>query len=343
MSDGRADHAEFFTRLQEHTFRFGFYAALRRIEAAFPDKPRLGTSGTPAADDPVRLGQEPSMVFAASTLASFDPGKDGVPRLQQYAIGLFGPNGPLPLHLTEYARDRSRNHDDPTFARFVDMFHHRLLSLFYRAWASAQPTVSYDRPDQDRFATYVAALAGLAQPTLHHRDAMPDLAKRHYVGNLMLQSKPADALRAMVEDFFRVPTRIDEFVGQWLELPERSHWRLGESPETGTLGRTTTVGGRIWECQRKFRIELGPLTIDDYKRMLPGGGSLIRLSDIVRNYSGDEWMWDVRLVLQKEHVPPLVLGGKGRLGWTTWLMGRAFEHDPGDLMIEPMLREATNV
>lgn len=342
MSRPRTNQAEVLSRLQADVHRFGFYAALRQIEAAFPEKKRLGRSKHPA-EDPVLLGQEPSMAFAASMLASFDPGGDGPPRLQQYAIGLLGPNGPLPLHLTEYARSRARNQDDPTFAAFLDVFHHRMLSLFYRAWANAQPAVSFDRPYEDRFAAYVAALAGLAEPTLHHRDAMPDLAKRHYVGNLMLQTKPAGALRALVQDFLRVPTRIDEFVGQWLELPERSHWRLGETPETGSLGRTTTVGGRIWECQRKFRIELGPLDIDDYKRMLPEGRSLDRLSDIVRNFCGHEWMWDLRLVLKREDVPPLVLGGKGRLGWTTWLMGRSFAHDPGDLMIEPTAREAANV
>jgi type VI secretion system protein ImpH len=342
MSERRADQDEILSRLQENVHSIGFYAALRQIEAAFPDKPRLGTSKH-ANDDPVLLGQEPSMAFAASALASFDRSHEGPPRLQQFGLGVFGPNGALPLHLTEFALRRTRSHGDPTFARFVDLFHHRMLSLFYRAWANAQPTASFDRPDSDRFATYVAALAGLAEPSLQGRDAMPDLAKRHYTGNLMLQSKPADALRAMIEDYMRVPTEISEFVGQWLDLPERSHWRLGESPETGALGRTTTVGGRIWECQRKFRIELGPLTIDDYKRMLPEADSMERLAGIVRNYCGDEWMWDVRLVLKKEDVPPLVLGGKGRLGWTTWLMGRSFEHDPGDLSFEPMTREAAHV
>jgi type VI secretion system protein ImpH len=208
MSEQHTDHGEFFARLQESVRRVGFYAALRQIEAACPEKPRLGTSKH-AADDPVHLGQEPSMAFATSSLASFEYGGDGVPRLQQYAIGLFGPNGALPLHLTEHARRRTRHHDDPTFARFVDLFHHRMLSLFYRAWANAQPTVSFDRPDEDRFSHYVAALAGLAEPSLKRRDAMPDLAKRHYTGNLMLQTKPADALRALIQDFMRVPTRID--------------------------------------------------------------------------------------------------------------------------------------
>src|SRR6478609_2460492 len=74
-----------------------------------------------------------------------------LPRLYVTFGGMFGPQGPLPLHLTEYARDRIINSADPTFARFLDIFHHRMLSLVYRAWADAQPTVQFDRPESDRF------------------------------------------------------------------------------------------------------------------------------------------------------------------------------------------------
>ena len=96
------------------------------------------------------------MAFAPRTVSSLVPGGDGVPpRMEVFFFGLFGPHGPLPLHLTEYARNRLRQAGDPTFARFADIFHHRLLSLFYRAWANAQPTVNLDRPESDRFADYV--------------------------------------------------------------------------------------------------------------------------------------------------------------------------------------------
>ncbi len=104
-------------------------------------------------------------------------------------LGLFGPDGPLPLHLTEYARDRQRNHNDPTLQRFIDLFHHRGLSLFYRAWADVRPTVSFDRPQRDRFGHYVGALIGLSTPGLRNRDAMPDLTKLHFAGLLAAQTE----------------------------------------------------------------------------------------------------------------------------------------------------------
>ncbi len=318
--------------LEARPYAFGFFRALRLLECAHPDRPRLGRSKRPA-DDPVRLGQEPTLAFAPATLAAFRPGGGGVPRLLVYFLGLFGPNGPLPLHLTEYARDRARNADDPTFERFVDLFHHRLLSLFYRAWADAEPTVHRDRPDEDRFATYVGALFGMGMPSVRGRDALPDAARLYHAGHLACPTRHPSGLKSMISDYFRLPVRVEEFVGQWIALPESGLTRLGGARETARLGDGVTVGGRVWECQQKFRIVLGPLSLEDYRRLLPGGRSLERLTAMVRGYAGDELDWDVRLILRREDAPSMCLGRQGRLGWTTWMGGGRRESDPGDLLL----------
>ena len=109
--------------------------------------------------------------------------------------------------------------------------------------------------------------------------------------------------------------------------------------QTGTLGRNTTLGARVWECQRKLRIALGPLDLPEYLRLLPEGDSLDRLVSMARGYIGDELIWDVQLVLRKEHVPPLILGGKGRLGRVSWLAGRPLAEDAKDLILDPMAQE----
>ncbi|MCU0725876.1 MAG: type VI secretion system baseplate subunit TssG [Planctomycetes bacterium] len=316
-------------------YRFDFFQALRRLECAQTEKPRIGAS-IKAADDPVRLGQEPSMAFAPSTLASFTLRGPLPPLLKVYFLGLFGPNGPLPLHLTEYAHDRSRNAGDRTFERFADMFHHRLLSQFYRSWAVAQPAVSYDRPQQDRFGEFVASLFGLGMPSLRNRDAFPDAAKLHFAGRLVCQTRHPEGLAAILREFFRVPVRIVEFIGQWIRLPPDAICRLGESPATGTIGQTAIVGSRIWESHHKFRIVIGPMGFADFIRLLPGGSSIVRLVALVRNYVGDELEWDVNLILEKEEVPDTSLGFQGRLGWTTWIKSKPLPKDADDLYLTPL-------
>jgi len=330
-------------RLYEHPHRFDFFMAVRRLENCFPARPRTGHSRSPA-DDPVRFCQEPSLAFPPATLKALEFGKEGrPPRLFVNFMGLLGPNGPLPLQLTAYARERQLAKDS-TLPRFLDVFHHRMVSLFYRAWACAQQAVQYERgtpatvsakAGDDRFAVYIGSLFGLGMPSLRARDSVPDVAKLHYSGRLVCQTRHADGLRALLEDYFRIKVSLHEFVGQWIDIPPDCRCRLGETPRTGALGHTTVVGSRVWDCQQKFRLRFGPMALADYERMLPVGNSLVRLADWVRNYTGDEFNWDLQLVLRKEEVPQARMGQYGRLGWTTWLQSKPFERDADDLVLRP--------
>lgn len=320
-------------QLAAEPWTFGFYEAMRRLEALYSARPRFGRSARPA-QDAIRLAQEPAVVFTPSSLAGWETQEDGAPRLAVSFFGLFGADGPLPLHLTEYAQNRRRNFRDPTFKRFADIFHHRLLSLFYRAWADSRPTVSFDRPQDDRFATYVGALIGLGTASVRDRDAMPDLTKLHFAGHLSNQTRHAEGLAAILTSFFTVPVRVECFIGAWLTLQDRDRTRLGEEAETTTLGSTMLLGSRVWSRQHKFRLVFGPLSLKDYVRLLPGGSSFHRLIPIVRNYAGDTLIWDVNLMLRHNEVPPTVLGRSGQLGWTTWLMPRRNQADAADLFLD---------
>jgi type VI secretion system protein ImpH len=336
--EGEAQSARlalFYRALSEAPYRYDFFQALRRIEALTPGKPRVGQSLRPA-DDAVRLAQEPSLSFAPSTLSGFRLGdaRSAFPRMEVCFLGLLGPNGALPLHLTEFARERLMHAGDATFSRFLDIFNHRFLALFYRAWAQAQPTASLDRPREDRYASYVASLVGLGTPTLRERDAVPDFAKLFYSGLLSRHVRNADGLGALLSGFFRVPVSIEPFVGHWMTLPARDRTRLGAV--AASLGQGAMLGSRIWDRQHKFRIWLGPLTLARYESFLPGGSALPRMVAWVRQYLGFELEWDLALVLARTEVPKVQLGAYGRLGWTTWLGRRSPRvADVADLKLAP--------
>lgn len=324
-----------FENLRKNPQGFSFYQALRRLECEFHDRPRLGRTHH-ARHDSIRLGQDPSLAFPPSTLASFrqDQGQP-VPRLGVSFFGLLGPNGALPLHLTEVVHERLHNAHDTTLAAFLDLFHHRLLSLFYRSWAESQPTVSFDRPQQDSFGHYLGSLFGIGSPHLRRRDAMPDLTKLHFAGRLACHTHNAEGLESMLRDFFRLRVRIEEFVGAWLELPADSRCLLGSSGAVGTLGLNTLLGAKIWQAQQRFRIVMGPLDLDDYRRMLPGGESLTRLRAVVRNYLGDELEWELQLILREAEIPEPRLDGRTRLGWTSWLNHAQLGRDGDELHLHP--------
>lgn len=312
-----------------------FFQALRRIECAAPSLPRIGCSAR-VDQDPVRFGQEASLAFAPTAIRRVEPATETTPaRLLQRCFGLLGPNGPMPEFVTEYVHDRQLNYGDPTLARFLDVFHHRMVCFFYRAWACNRQTVSFDRPDSDRFSVYVASLCGLGEDSLRGRDAVPDVAKLHFSGALACQTRHAEGLRALLEDVLGAPTELEPFVGEWLPLDAGYRCRLGASPATGALGTTAVVGSHIWECRHKFRLRIGPMDLASFERLLPSGAGFRPLCDWVRNYMGDEFAWDARLVLRAQDVPPTHLGRSGRLGWSTWLQSRPPARDSEDLVLRP--------
>ena len=103
----KPDEPAALSELSSDPRSFGLFAALRALEQAFAERPRLGESRK-ASDDAVRLGQAPHLTFAPSDVAKFEHDEAGA-SLEQHSFGLFGPNGALPLHLTEHAYTR-RHH-----------------------------------------------------------------------------------------------------------------------------------------------------------------------------------------------------------------------------------------
>ncbi|MHC4119276.1 MAG: type VI secretion system baseplate subunit TssG [Planctomycetota bacterium] len=319
--------------LKSKPYAFDFFQAVRRLECANPSLPRIGHSNRPQSD-PVRFGQDVSLAFAPSALTAYEEAADELPaRMTVSFLGLLGTGGPMPLTITEYIYDRLHNRKDPTLASFLDVFNHRMISLFYRAWACNQQTVSYDRQHEDRFAAYIGSLFGMGVDSLCGRDALPDVAKLHYGGRLACQTKNAEGLREILKDYFGIPVSLQQFVGRWTDLPDEYQCRLGVSPSNARLGSTSILGGRFWECQQTFRIKFGPMDVSQYLQFLPGSDSVRRLISWIRSYVGDEFRWELQLILRAVEVPGVCLGKTGRLGWSTWLGAKKFEEDINGLVL----------
>lgn len=317
--------------LEQHPEAYSLFGALRRIEQAFPDRPRLGESRK-VADDPVRIAQRPHLHFAPTEVAAFNTQDSEVARLDQHGFGIFGPNGALPLHLTELAYTRELQTDDPTFGAFINAFQHRFTALFYRAWADTDPCASFDRTSTDLFRLYVGALMGIGSPLARDRDCVLDYAKLARAGLFAPQTRSAESLERIIGDYFELPVEVVPFVGTWLTISSEELCRLGGPRENASLGLGTILGASTWQCQSCFEIVLGPVRITDFVNFLPGARGLNQLKALVRLYTNEEWSWRVRLLLEPADIPPMRLGESGWLGWATWLGPRS--EVAGDAVIE---------
>jgi type VI secretion system protein ImpH len=278
--------AKLFSGLEADAAQFDFYYTLRHIDANQHGAMPLGRALRPR-DEPLRLTQHVSLIFAPATLYQYKPdvAANGLGRLAVHHFGLFGPNGALPGHLTEYVQERILHYKDETIARFCDIFQHRFILLSYRAWADCQAAPSLDTPGRDHFSRYAASLIGLGQATLRQRDSVPDHLKLHHAGHLARLTRNPEGLVRALAALVRVPVSLQEYCLQWLTMTVTDQTRLtsvaiaGEGgqhrielgSDSSRLGAGAIIGTRVPDVQHKFRLHLGAMTLVEYERYLPGG------------------------------------------------------------------------
>ncbi|SDC85684.1 type VI secretion system baseplate subunit TssG [Paraburkholderia lycopersici] len=309
--------------LRAEPWRYGFIPVMRRIGANRAVDP-VGTAALPDAE-PFRMGQRPSLVFAPREIADAFM-KDGKLHMRLFGLGMLGPNGPLPIHVTEIAREREEHRRDATLSNFLDIFHHRSLTLLYRAWATAQSAASLDRPGHDRFSLYVASLSGY--PLRHDRPRpLPAHARLSAAPLLAREARNPEGLGNALAHYFGVPVRIDEYVLHWMTLAPENCCVLGQHRASSIMGSGAVIGTQVPDRQYRFRMVIGPLDIEDYHRFTPRGTDLLRLIDWVRAFVSEEYDWELELQIKPQSAPPAVLGGPQQLGWSAW-MGQPPSPDP---------------
>lgn len=321
--------------LRSRPTAFEFFQAVRALERLFPDREPVGHFGEPA-EEVVHFAVNPETAFPASEIRDLELPGGGPGRLAVNFIGLTGPEGVLPYYYSLLVSERLRAHD-PTLRDFLDLFHHRIVSLFYRAWEKHRFGVAYERDRRDRFTRHLKDLLGLGADALQERLGIRDEALLFYAGLFGPQQRSAGALQQLLEDYFGVPVEVEQFVGAWYRLSAATRCALGEDGDASEqLGFGAVAGDEVWDPQARVRLRVGPLTREQYDQFLPDGSAHEPLRTLTRFYCGDQFDFDVQLILGREEVPACELGADepgAPLGWCTWLRSRAFTHDPADTIL----------
>ncbi len=310
------------TGLPEDPTGYEFFQAVRLLARYQPDRDPVGFFGDPA-DEIVRFESHPDPSFPASELQSIEIPEEGPARLAVNIMGLNGPLGTLPLHYSHLVTSRMRE-GDRALRAFLDLFNHRMISLFYRAWERQQVTAATRTGMNERFRAHLADLIGLGTAQLSERLQVPEQALLSFAGLLAPAQRSAAALEELLAEYFQVPVRVVQFVGGWYSLAEDSRTRVGEEVDVSTqLGVGAVVGDEVWDPHARVRVRLGPLTSAEHCRLLPGGDAHAPLRALARFFVDEQVEVEAQLVLAADEVPGCRLGmdpiSSPRLAWGTWL------------------------
>ncbi len=295
-------------------------------------------------EEPVRLRTELGAEFPANELANWYP-ETGT--LEVSFFGLFGPCGALPQHYTQKMMQQVRNRDY-AMRDFLDMFNHRFISFFYRAWEKHQYGVSFETASSaDAEDTVTKALWALIGGRIGDKDDagrdrlhVADSTFLFYAGHMANRRTSAEGLRLIVQHAFGLKTKISQFVGQWMYLSTNDQSRVGRAPVGmslgNQLGRDTIAGSRVWDNQNKFRVCLGPVTWTQFQSLTPLSDRLRKIADVTRRYVGAQYDFDFLIILGARHVRGTQLGDEqsSLLGWNTWLGKWPHEHDSKDAIFQ---------
>lgn len=374
-TEGRRAGTPLIEELYASAFRFDFFQAVRVLErhaerqarrnaranaptvSQAPKEDRSGRRPVGFDADPdreiVRFRALPALSFPAGPVAEVVPPEDVGETEDETAptemlvtfLGLTGPQGVLPRHYTALLLKRLQQKDS-TLRAFFDLFHHRTISLFYRAWekyrfpfALERHRLAPSRDTGDLFTDVLYCLVGMGTAELAGRTTIPDESLLYYAGHFADRHRPALTLETILADYFELPITIEQFEGQWLYLDDGDCSRLPGRSDRGTanttLGLNLVAGRRIWDVQSKFRVRVGPVKLTEFKRLMPIGDMLRPLTQMARLYVGPDFDFDIQPVLEGPEVPWFQLDSRSedgpRLGWTTWSRVGAFERDVDDV------------
>ncbi|WP_182870508.1 type VI secretion system baseplate subunit TssG [Stieleria mannarensis] len=356
-------------RLVDEPYEFSFFQAVRLLlagalsdmdrDSALGLHPRRGRLGTVSniSEESVRFRSDVSLGFSPSEIVSLQPRQSDAeepdestkqPWEMQVAFwGLIGPAGALPNHYTQLVIDRVHN-KDTAMRDFFDIFSHRQLSFFYRAWekyflpAGFENAIHERRPESDLIREALLSIVGRGTKQVRDRLESSDDACVYY-GGQFVDRPTAESLREMVSDYLQLPAKVLSLFGQWLVLPTPERSRLGRLDGHCQMGVDTIMGDRTWDPSSKFRIQIGPVTWQQFESLMPTGQSLVRICQFIRSYVGMEFDFDLQVILLADEIPACELPShssftgpgestkvKPYLGWNTWLCSKPPARDSDD-------------
>lgn len=310
--------------------KMNFFQLCQLMERLMPRGTGLGSSDTPAAE-PVRFRPYPKVGFPGTELAAVefdDERPDRRPTIRTTFLGLYGVDAVMPAHLIDDIVLRREGHEE--VMAFLDIFNHRLTTLFYRAWRKYRYPSGFERAD-DSTSRALLCLAGFGLGDKAATAGLPGARVLGILGLMSQRTRTVEGLAGVVA--LALPgagVKIEERFPVWVKTDDQPGLRSGARDNAAQgLGRGHVLGRRVMNRGEAVRLTLQPATAEQAHDLLPDAPLYHELMSVLRVYLGNKTDVVLRMEVSASVVPELTLspataeaGGKihqGRLAWTTLL------------------------
>jgi len=310
-------------RLLKEGRRYSFFQLVQLLQRDAPGAPRVGEQG-PASEERLRFRPALDLAFPDADIAGLEVVADpwsGRERLviETTFLGLYGTVSPLPNYYTE---EMIHEVSEESLERpFIDLFHHRIISLFYRCWEKYRYYIQFRTRGADPFSRRFLCLLGLGVAAPSEESAVPAVRLLRYAGLISKKPVSAAAIRGALSDYFEgIPVEVTCCVTRWVTIPHDLRNSLGVAH--CSLATDLHAGEQVEDRSGRFRITLGPMGLTAFVRLLPGGDDFSAVDEVSRLFTIDHLQYELELILRRAEIPEIRLAQDSlgtRLGQTTWL------------------------
>ncbi len=264
----------------------------------------LGTDVLPSHEN-IQLTVSQQLGYESGEFADIQLGQNQGVEVVTNLIGLTGEHGVLPSHYTELVLQRLKN-NDPTFKDFLDIFNHRLLSLFYRTWQSYQPQVQFQKVAAKQTSSWHQILTALTG------DKGP--RSLYFGGHFCQTIRSRGAVQSCLESLSGCDVTIRDFKGQWMNLKSQEQTRLCskrmQEGQFAQLGNGARLGKRAWNINAGFQVEFTADCLDQVQGLLPQGQNINAIKATCRALLGETMAIEWLLTTEYQYLPRVQLNRK---------------------------------
>jgi type VI secretion system protein ImpH len=344
MASPQRKHDALVERLEREGARFGFFQAVQLLHRLLPGTTPVGELGPPHLE-PVRFRHDPQLIFHSSdvTRVAFTQARDGSLRAEMTTafLGLVGASSPLATVFSEEVL-RADGPEQAALVAFYDLFHHRLVSLFYRAWKKYRFHAGFRLDGSDTFSHRMLAFVGVDLAGAVPTRGLSPFELLSLAPLLSMRTRPARTLQIILERLLGVSSvTVSQFALRRVTVRDDERCLLGR--QNNVLGQSFAMGRTVPDCSGRFRLTVGPVPYSTFEALMPGGRLHARLRDVVFQFTPAHLEPELELLLDSEHAPRFQLGAErgARLGVTTHLPVRQSRSMRARVLLSESVAEAT--